>query len=692
MSRLLDLWAPAIPARRPVGYRLPALQGAVRVLDWREGLRLVRLSPVDLTCRLPGTLPVVAGKLHQVQIVFQDRVQATLQGLVTGVRVDPESGQQEVDLSFTPLTLEAGRRILAGLLAHLGDTGGAPESAPPASGGITELIREARRIRTLLRGLIDERPRGRVVSEDGRRGQVALLPLAEGGGAPLRWSADEDTPEPPFQLELQGYNSIFHVQVRTARREGGHFLAPLPTMIVRRRNRLHRRVEVDAGEVSLRHPVWPGHSVRGRIVDLSHEGLAFEADPVEDVLYPGLVLPRLEVALPGEPPITCSAQVRHLLPAGEAQAGRCGLWLSPSSPVDRERWIAALARRLYPGSEVARDRAGELWEVFRDSGYFGLSDQREAHFVQLRESFTHFCHKLGRAPGVGYQVVHRFDGVARGTVTMVKPYAGTWVGYQLARRDVSGDDARQARRVLREVVLHGYEHAMTDPGFRWFVTWIQTEGRFSRLLMNDLTRRYTHDRDRACLLRFRAFQAACDEGEPRFEVGPEVSEATPWELQELLSALARIRPRPYLEAHDLVAGRLELGEASARWGAARLQRERAILIARRQGLPRAAAVLEVVEAGAHLFGLFDLVRLFPLIEGGERHFQELLQAARDWYRIRGKHRFTYFCETRETAHATELGMKDLGEADLTVLSAELMPEQLEHAWEVTFSPPLEVKP
>jgi hypothetical protein len=47
----------------------------------------------------------------------------------------------------------------------------------------------------------------------------------------------------------------------------------------------------------------------------------------------------------------------------------------------------------------------------------------------------------------------------------------------------------------------------------------------------------------------------------------------------------------------------------------------------------------------------------------------------------------YFCEHADPAHALATGLVDRGEVDLTVLSAELVPDQLEHAWEVTIADP-----
>ena len=106
-------------------------------------------------------------------------------------------------------------------------------------------------------------------------------------------------------------------------------------------------------------------------------------------------------------------------------------------------------------------------------------------------------------------------------------------------------------------------------------------------------------------------------------------------------------------------------------------------MARRGGEPVAAAVLEDAEEGAHLFHLLDLVRVYPLAEGGEAHLGALLQAAREWYAGRGKRQFVCFLEEDVAPPEVPQGVQDLGVADMAIHSADLLPDLLEHIYEVT---------
>jgi hypothetical protein len=147
--------------------------------------------------------------------------------------------------------------------------------------------------------------------------------------------------------------------------------------------------------------------------------------------------------------------------------------------------------------------------------------------------------------------------------------------------------------------------------------------------------------------------------------------------------VAAKHPEAYAEAHDLVESRLALDGITRQWKRAGLERDRGFLAARVDDKARGIAVCETAAAGLHLYGLFDVVRLYALDRCDDSVRIALLEAARTWYRERGKARLAYFCETPNFAHGTAADFDDMGEADMTILAAELMPEQLLHAWEIT---------
>jgi hypothetical protein len=195
----------------------------------------------------------------------------------------------------------------------------------------------------------------------------------------------------------------------------------------------------------------------------------------------------------------------------------------------------------------------------------------------------------------------------------------------------------------------------------------------------ELPRRYARKGD-ACLVPFRALEVdvqvhdiAGSRGGLRVEVAEGAAAAGV--ARDLMS----VRPMQYLEALDLCESRLDLGGARARWAAAGLERERQIFVAYDGAARVGAAIVETAAEGAHLYGLLDCLRMYPLCPEGERSFRALLSAANAWFAARGKPQFTYLEEYPNTLPLAELGFRDLGGATFSILAVERTPELLQRA-------------
>jgi hypothetical protein len=75
-----------------------------------------------------------------------------------------------------------------------------------------------------------------------------------------------------------------------------------------------------------------------------------------------------------------------------------------------------------------------------------------------------------------------------------------------------------------------------------------------------------------------------------------------------------------------------------------------------------------------------------LAPDGRATFGALLDAARVWFSERGRPAFVYLAEDDPPAELGLLSAQDMGSADATVTPTELLPDLLEHMWEVTASP------
>lgn len=605
-----------------------------------------------------------------VPVAFGNRENRKFRGEVKSVRASGGAQEADVLLRLTSCpepAPQAARR---------------DESEPaPGRVAVHERIRGRQRIFELADALARNRSHGQLLSSHAAPMPVRAVHFMREQEA-LRWEVHGAVPPTPFVIEVTGYNSLYRIPVDVANARGGNLVTRLGSEVIRVRRRWRRRVTTTADHfVEFRHPLWHDVVVRRPLRDISHGGASFWSEPDKDLVYAGLALPEVLIGRTGEEPVRVAAEVRHVARA----QGRCGLQVTPIGEHEQKRWEELVTRVMHPTTSTGSAWSEATWTLFERSGYFNLSGKDGDKFRALQQAYHRLNRRLDQAPNVGYHVVWPMpDGRdAQAAISILKVYAGSWFGYHMAK--VTGDtpDGISGRRVLRDIHLRLYEHIQQDPNVRWVIGYPQVKRVWSRAVHYDLPARYTST-DMACVVRFRAIEVST---KARAEVVPtgDVGRANAEETRQMLERVAATRPRPYREALDLVPERVDLAENKRLWTDAKLERDRVILVARSGGRAEAAAVLEAAEEGSHLYRLLDLVRIYPLVEGGERHMATLLEAAKAWFRAKGRPAYVWYVDDLEFLPPTEIAedMTDMGLADMSILSAELLPELLEHLCEVT---------
>jgi hypothetical protein len=638
--------------------------------------RVAEFSPEHLVLEWP------AGRLAQTRQLSVARLR--IQGfeeLRFGVRLglaNLRDRRGEVGLDVAPPTKGLARALLARgntlLRNRLATVEG--QRAP-----VQELIDFGERPQ-LLDSLARNGFEGTVRIGDYPIGRVTLRMTLEDG---LAWRFTGPDTTGNVRIEVPGYNSLFVVEVSVLRCEGDLLYTSRPASALRLRHRALRRVDASDGlAVEFQHPIWPRLTVRRAVREISAGGISFATCTDEDLLYPGL-LANQACLYAGERVMTFMGEVRSISERGITSREYCGMRVMPESAEDDSTWQQILDEHLYPTTKKGASWAAATWDLYRDAGYFNLSGKESSDFEKLQRAFDTVSRKLDQAPHLGCHVVWvDSDKNVEAALSMLKPYSTAWFGFQMAK--VSGNTRKGVlgRFVLRDIHLHCYEHAQRDASLKWLIAIPQVKPVWSRLVHHDLPARYVES-GQAAVVRFRAVEIACD-GDAEADRTPEydVGVATEEETALLLREIARTRPKAYVEALDFVPDRFQLTELCEDWSLAGLGRRRSALVARRSGKPVAAAVLESADEGTHLFRLLDLVRLFPLAPAGEEANAALLDAARAWFRSMDKASFIAFLEYDTPMPEAFTGTTwDLGLADYAVLSADLLPELLEHVVEVT---------
>ncbi|MRG96034.1 hypothetical protein [Polyangium spumosum] len=664
------------------GYRLREGACAVTLYTqdrWLLPASVVRLSPSAVWFAPgDGLIPRLGGRVIAYMLSGKGAV-GPVEGIVVSIEPTGPQGAVLVSVQFEGVTRELGRKILS-LLQELYAVGQA-ELARSLS-RVREQIDDPGRVRAILRALIHAGSEGLVV---GSEVPVKAEKIESGEAPRVVWRSALDWGPPPYIVDLGGYNSIHRIHLEKADFEAdGRVTSALPTRIERVRHRWFRRCKVQRKiTASFKHPIWPEVVVAGReVLDVSFAGMSFEIDPDEDLVFPGLELTDIEISLGDGAPLHVHGEVRYVLPARNGAKARCGLKVAPRASKDEGPWMRLVSQELHEKTLGNSETPESMWSLLQQSGYFNLSGKTPDQFEPMKKTFLEFGARAAAAPRIICQAVWPSERGIEASLSVAKIYSGSWLVHQLAKRPGKAPGVAHVRQILRDIYLRAFEYPQLDPAFTWALAFIDGEVPWSMAHL-DFARPYL-DQGLAAIRPFRLLEAqsagASDEpaGE-RFDVGP----AAPFETAWLLDELRKTHSQALLDALDLVPERVDLAETGRLWKEAGMGRERVIFTARRANVPVAAALVETGETGTNLFRLLDCVRLFELGPGGKQAFVGLIDEARQFYRSRGKSSFVYMHEHPDVEHVERCKLLDLGQGNCWAISAQILPEFLEHVYELT---------
>ncbi|PTL80463.1 PilZ domain-containing protein [Vitiosangium sp. GDMCC 1.1324] len=677
-QRLTGLSLGASGANPYSGYSLHDSSGIQVVLP-EQGMVLGRatlLSPAAVWTQ-PGFAPAPLSHERMLRVCL-DTGGTSLGPFKGEARWSDAGGRgSALGIQLVGVSSAQGRQILSLLEDALRQGSAEPEASPLP---VQEEISDGERIESILTAISAMRNRG-VLRRPGRTVRVALERLDSERGL-VHWRCTEPGAgwgEAPYELELVGYNSAYRMRLEAASVDGDRMVTRLPEQLWRVRHRFHRRIPAPAGlRARFDHPMWRDLGRREReVVDLSFTGLGLSIDP-GDLVFPGLFL-TLELEMADGECIYLSGEVRHVSFAREDGRRLCGLEVRPRTERDAALWKRFVSQSLCPSTRTSETLLEPLWDLYDASGYFSLAGRSTEQFDELRRSFIDLGRRAGELPQLFCQTVWPSERGVEASLSSLKAYRHSWLIHQLGRRPGKPANLPPVPgQILRDTYQRTLEHAQGDSDFRWMVAYCEstvpwmyrTHVRFAQRLQ---------DSGQTLVMGLRMMDAECNEpsGLPTgdLDIGP----ASIGEKYLLAREIARTRPAAYVESLDFTRERLEMWGISRTWQGEGLERERKIFVARRQGLPLAALVVELGHPGTNLFRLLDSARLFPLAPQGRHAYVALLDEARRWFAQRGRTAFVYLCED-DGAYAQAARLHDDPSAQpcLWIISASLIPEFLEH--------------
>ncbi len=602
------------------------------------------------------------------------------------IGIEPVDGELYAAAHLDELSLEDGRRIIDFMLAAA--ERGVARPSPPKTSVLTD-IDDPVRI-GVVAGALARRHADGILRNGDVASHATIRDYDEEAGV-LTWKLTDSTKGEQFtaaglRAEVLGYNSVYLLTFQTGEGSGDVVHTKLPVSVRYVRNRRYRRTTLSTRAfVRFKHPIWseiPEFSCP--LLDISFGGMAFPADPKRDALYVGLRIEGIEVVCGRDKTIALNGVVRTLTRSSTGE-GTCGLSIDPPSPQDASLWADFVMQSLNQTTAPVEEKVEQLWQLYTDSGYFNLSGKEPEEFVTLSRAFRNVIDRSKATPWLTYQSVWPTrTGSIDASISLLKLYTGTWLMHQVAKRRGASHRDGQVRHVLRDTYLRAYEYAQADSNCRWVASYVEAQVPWTWRSHLAFTRQFGPTG--GCVsYPFELFEISCYDRPELTPLGVfRVGSATEEECELLCDVLKEERPQAYLEAFDLIPERLGLHECKRAWQAAKFEREREILVARRRdSTPAAVAILEAGETGTNLFRITDSLRLVSLEPRGEAAFVELIEKARAWFRTRGKESFVYFSECEEGHRARATMARDLGPGRAWAIRSELIPDFLELVCELS---------
>lgn len=547
--------------------------------------------------------------------------------------------------------------------------------------GYREILDDPERIRVALRALVANKCDAFVRATGASRISFSIIAFDEETYDLVCSCPNAAELQPPFFIEVEGYNSMYWIPVLDVTRTEGEQRISFPRTIVRNRRRSGTRVVPK----DLRLHFGSVRGMRERLIrDISRRGVSFWMASEDAPIVEGMLLRRVELST-GTTSVFFDARVRSVFAVDDQMA--CGLSVDLRTVSDLLAWSRLIDSAAHPTTWGGPRHGGDLWELFEASGYLNLSGRSSDDFEDRKRRFEAASAQLYSNPQIGCQIVFPGEGRLHATLSLLKTYTHSWLGFQMAKRPgrMLGEATR--RQMLRDIHLHAYEYAMVDRDLRWFLGYVQEGTRFSTLVHHDFAARHASSGATA-VVPFRAMQISTGFAQTfRRDNTIEVGRGSELDIICLSQHISKWAPQAYLESLDLVPERFSLDCLTAQWRLAGLSRERELFVARHGDRILAAAVVERATEGLHLYGLLESVRFYGVDADWKRAVNTLVGACADWYAARDINRFVVLRDGPDRDLLP--GFVDLGPATITIVPIQMLGDLLEHVYEVT-APPISI--
>ena len=497
---------------------------------------------------------------------------------------------------------------------------------------------------------------------------------------PLQWECPTQPDEGPLAFAVTGLHALYTFSVQQWQWAQGTLYTEVPTELGYMRQRKHIR-SIPQEPVYL---LFEEGGVTSRLLvkDISIRGIGcwMSLEQLKELRQFGKHNATIEW---DQEFFSVHTRIKHVSRSQTDDRTFIGMEVFPQE--NEDLWHELWEESAHPHTQAGQTWIEDHWDLFLASGFFHLSNKQPTDFSQLKKQFSQASQIFDQHPELGCQSVWPSERGVEATVSTMKMYEKAWLIYQVAKYKKNEGIPFPGRHILRSIFLRAMEHpTIHDEDCDWIVAFSEAHIKWNKAMLVDFADKYASV-DWGYSTAFHLMEGSAVTLPTLPTKGLKISRATEDERAIVLQKLQQQYPIAYTQPLDLCEERFMLPTLTSSWQDVGLQRHRDMLVAKRGGQIVACAALECGSIGTSLFGLSDSVRCYSLAPSGRQAYPALLESCREWFASRGHTRFLYINELSQTDHATQLGFKDLGKGYFFTLSKHIIPDILEHIYQMSAS-------
>lgn len=367
---------------------------------------------------------------------------------------------------------------------------------------------------------------------------------------------------------------------------------------------------VPSPSIVFSHPLI-NRTVNLKVNDISGSGLSVEEHAASSLLFPGLIIPRMEVQFSQKFSISCQAQVVYRSDSTNSDRGdvKCGLTILDMDMQDHVSLLTLLQQAenscSYIDASVDMD---QLWKFFFETGF--MYPSKYVSLQASKDTIKSTYNKLyGHCPSIARHFIHKCKGEILGHMSMVRFYNNAWLIHHHAARKL--ESATAGLDVLRQISSYVNDlHNLKSSHLKYVFCYFRPDNKFPKRIFGGFAK-YINNKKMCSLDYFAYFKFTYSSTTSNLSANHQLITARDEDYIELRRFYEFVSGGIMLEAFDLnfQGKHEELARVYINQG---LTKNKFVFSLLADSELKAIFIADVTEAGFNLANLTNCVTVFVM--------------------------------------------------------------------------------